>query len=121
VLTLNKRKAERKRTWTCKADCRAVPGVSPTFVTSVSTLLRAAKIVVCAGSNVSSLMCCCVDDDETRRYKRNWIIIHAASVLMGTTYTITLSSQYQFVTNPRHLEDPNVCLLTQSIEAVWHC
>ena len=59
-----------------------------------------------------------IDDSETRRYRRNWIVIHTTSFLMMLTNTIVLSSQHQFVTNPRHPEDPNVRSAAQYILAV---
>ena len=50
-----------------------------------------------------------IDNGEVRRYRRNWIVIHTTTFLMSVTYSIVLSSQHQFVTNPRDPEDPNVC------------
>lgn len=58
--------------------------------------------------NRAPLLGAITDDDETRRYRRNWIVIHTTWFLMMTTNTIVLPSQHQFITNSRHPEEPNV-------------
>ena len=50
-----------------------------------------------------------------RRYRRNWIVLHTTTFLMFTSYTIVLPTQHQFVTNPRHPEDPDVRTYTSSL------
>ena len=84
----------------------------------VGILSRYLDIVSCARDNGKLMPRCTVvpyylmlDNGEVRRYKRNWIVIHTTTFLMSVTYTIVLSSQHQFVTNPRDPEDPNVRML----------